>query len=890
MNFLAPYILNNVTVTEISFIGLNYAGWYDNAGLWTKNDDLTWTMNSSLSVGETTTFYVVFNTTAPGKFMNIVSITSNETSNKTANDTVEVIKADLDVQKVTINKTVLVGDHVTFEIVVHNTGKATLNNVVVREYQYEGLVFDSFIDHSGLWIKNNDLSWNLNAPLYAGEYLEFFVVFNTTTTGKFVNVIVADSDETPNKTDNDTVDVFKADIEVQKIALTPIVYVGNQTSFEIIVTNIGEVDLHNVVLEETSYEGLVYDSFVNTGIWTHSVVNGKNIWTLNKALRVHEVVTLIVNFNTTQIGNFTNIVTVGSNETQNKISNNTTNVFNQTSPDPESNSTKNPSIDIEKIALNKVVIAGNQVVFEIVVTNTGDVVLHDVTVTEDSFNGLNYDSWYDNVGLLTKNDDLTWTMNSPLYVGEIATFYIVFNTTDVGEFINIVSVDSNETDNKSDNDTVEVIKPDFTVEKITINKSVLVGEQVMFEIVVHNTGKVALNNVVVREDSFAGLIYDSFIDNTGLWIKNNDLSWKLSTPLYVGEYVGLFVVFNTTSVGNFTNVVVAGSDETENKTSNNTTVVYSIADLSIVKLVSDSNPNFGDVITWTIIVTNNGPSDSENVYVVDRLPSGLVYRFSEASIGSYDVSTGVWTIGDLAYNKTATLLIRTLVNISNKEILNIAVVSSTTPDSNPDNDKANNTTNVNPAADLSIVKYVSNENPNYGDVIIWTIVVNNRGPDVAKDVYVVDRLPSGLVYRSSEASIGSYDATTGVWTIGQLNSGATESLEITTLVKISNASILNVANINSSTYDPNKDNNRANNTTVVNPVADLSIEKVAVAIEGKYVTWAIRVTNLGPDTAINTRATDVLSNALILVEYNLTAGSFNPNTGVWTIGDMKMVM
>ena len=39
-----------------------------------------------------------------------------------------------------------------------------------------------------------------------------------------------------------------AKLDVQKITLTPIVYVGNQTSFEIVVRNTGEVVLHNIVL------------------------------------------------------------------------------------------------------------------------------------------------------------------------------------------------------------------------------------------------------------------------------------------------------------------------------------------------------------------------------------------------------------------------------------------------------------------------------------------------------------------------------------------------------------------------------------------------------------------------------------------------------------------
>ena len=118
-------------------------------------------------------------------------------------------------------------------------------------------------------------------------------------------------------------------------------------------------------------------------------------------------------------------------------------------------------------------------------------------------------------------------------------------TTNAGNFVNVV-VDSNEIPNKTDNDTVEVLNPSLDVQKITINRTVNVGEQVMFEIVVHNLGQVDLTNVVVREDSFSGLIYDSFIDYSGLWTKNSDLFWTLTTPLRAGEYEEFFVVFNTT--------------------------------------------------------------------------------------------------------------------------------------------------------------------------------------------------------------------------------------------------------------------------------------------------------------------------------------------------------
>ncbi|MBR0372098.1 MAG: DUF11 domain-containing protein, partial [Methanobrevibacter sp.] len=218
-------------------------------------------------------------------------------------------------------------------------------------------------------------------------------------------------------------------------------------------------------------------------------------------------------------------------------------------------------------------------------------------------------------------------------------------------------------------------------------------------------------------------------------------------------------------------------------------------------------------------------------------------------------------------------------------ILNVASVNSSTYDPNETNNVGNNTTDVNPAADLVVEKFVSNSTPNFGDIIEWTIVVTNNGPDASKDVNVIDKLPSGLVYQSDDSQ-GMYNPTSGVWSVGDLANGATAKLVIKTLVNIANSTIVNVATVNSSTYDPNKDNNNANNTTNIKPAADLIISKVVVNIDGDNVTWGIAVKNLGPDTAINTRVVDVLPKALQFVSYNASKGAYDSMTGVWAIGDL----
>ena len=57
---------------------------------------------------------------------------------------------------------------------------------------------------------------------------------------------------------------------------------------------------------------------------------------------------------------------------------------------------------------------------------------------------------------------------------------------------------------------------------------------------------------------------------------------------------------------------------------------------------------------------------------------------------------------------------------------------------------------------------------------------------------------------------------------------------------------------------------------------------------GDYVTWTVSVQNLGPDIAQNTKVYDELPEGLQYCYHKLTKGVFNPQTGIWDIGDLKV--
>ena len=122
-------------------------------------------------------------------------------------------------------------------------------------------------------------------------------------------------------------------------------------------------------------------------------------------------------------------------------------------------------------------------------------------------------------------------------------------------------------------------------------------------------------------------------------------------------------------------------------------------DLGITKTVDDAYPALEQVVTFTITVTNNGPTDASGVEVTDSEPTGLTFGTAVATQGTY--SAGVWDVGSLVTGASATLTIPATVD-SAAEITNTAEITAVDqPDGFPQNDSASVTLNA--AAVTSVV-------------------------------------------------------------------------------------------------------------------------------------------------------------------------------------------
>ncbi|TVR84998.1 MAG: DUF11 domain-containing protein [Saprospirales bacterium] len=108
--------------------------------------------------------------------------------------------------------------------------------------------------------------------------------------------------------------------------------------------------------------------------------------------------------------------------------------------------------------------------------------------------------------------------------------------------------------------------------------------------------------------------------------------------------------------------------------------------------------------------------------------------------------------------------------------------------------------------DLFITKTVDNMDPTAGEEITFTITAGNNGPQNGTGVQVEDLLPSGYTFISAIASAGNYNEQTGLWVIGDLASGESETLLINVRVN-QTGQYLNTATIEGIENDPDLTNN-----------------------------------------------------------------------------------
>jgi uncharacterized repeat protein (TIGR01451 family) len=324
--------------------------------------------------------------------------------------------------------------------------------------------------------------------------------------------------------------------------------------------------------------------------------------------------------------------------------------------------------------------------------------------------------------------------------------------------------------------------------------------------------------------------------------------------------------------------------------------VRPLADLAIQKTAattlggSPPQANPGDTITYTLSVTNNGPSDSSSETVTDTLPAGVTYVSDTASSlggGAGCDTTNLPEIsctnlpGIASGGAPVTFQITVTVDPGNGRVeTNSASVDGPLNDPDTANDKASADVLVLPLSDLSVTK-TAPATVRAGQQLTYTLDWANNGPsDSPSQTAITDTLPDGVTYVSDDGGCGPPSGQVLTCNLGAVPNGDSGTIQITVAVgATTRGQIHNTASIDG----PNEDQNAANDsdaaTTQVDPqLTDLQIEKTAsdgVVDPGDPVSFQLRITNNGPDDSPSEQVTDTLPDGLTYVSDDASCDAAN---------------
>jgi large repetitive protein len=858
--------------------GLTFVSATPSVGSWAGS---TWTIGT-LNNGASASMTLVAHVANPGTITNTATVSADPfdlvPGNNTASDSVSQT-LDLAVAKSVDNPIPNVGTLAAFTVTITNTGINAAHNVVIHDALPAGLTYSSYSASQGTYSSVTG-NWTIGTIATSGSVS---MTLNATVAGHVAmtnTASVLSLSEAQTSTANDsasaTVTPPQADLAVTKIVDIAGPEIGAAIQFTVSVVNHGPDGATNVAVADLLPAGLTFsDSDATQGGYNY--ITGT--WTIG-SLAKDATATLTVDATVAAGGIYTNTAVVAAEQYDPNLANNTSSA---------GLTSRMADIGVTKTVDKPTPNVGDAVTYTLTVTNNGPDPATQLVVGDLLPAGLSLTSATPSRGSYVSSSG-AWTIGN-LAVGTSVTMTVVERVTASGRIDNTLAVTSllqTDTVPANDSDTATINVPPAADLAVTKNVDVShpdVGDNVTYTIVAGNNGPDDATSVTVTDALPAGLSFVSATPSAGSYASN---TWTIG-DLDNGDTATLTLVATVDDLGSIANTAVIDGTEYDPVLANNTdtATIDQLVDIAVTKTVDDATPNVGTIATFTVTVTNSGPSTATGVVINDSAPTGLTFIAFNPSQGSYSDASGDWTIGAIAPSGSVTATVQALVTGSTTMTNTAAVADVDEPQSSTAND-SDSATVTPPHADLAIVKTVDVARPDVGDADSFTITLTNNGSATATHVAVTDQLPAGLTYTDSTASQGSYDDTSGVWTVGTLASGASATLTIDVTVDASN-DYSNVATVTASDqYDPDPDNN-TDSADLSTRVADIAVTKTPsnpTPAVGAAVTFTITVTNNGPDPATQIVIHDALPAGLTYISSSPDQGAYDPATKDWTLGGL----
>ena len=544
-----------------------------------------------VAAGEVLTFtatHVVTEADLPSPLENTVTVSGTDSQGtpieETTTETVEVTyTSSYSVTKVADVASANIGDTITYTYTITNTGDTTISGIAVLDSKIGPITPPA-------------------TEIAPGDVLSFTATYEVTEADlpspleNTVTVSGTDSEGTPiEETATETVEVtYTSSYRVTKVADVASANIGDTITYTYTITNTGDTTIGEIS---------VIDNVLG------------DITPADTEIAAGEVLTFTATHVVTEAdlpGPIVNTVTV-------------------TGTDPQGTPVEEPatetvdvtyaaSIEVSKSASTSSAAIGETVTYTYIITNTGDVAVTDLALTDDQLGTI----------------ELPQTS---LLAGESITVEKAYQATkiDLPRIVNVAtatakdSITGNDVPPATDTVTVSLsYEPDYTVTKTASPESASVGQTVVYTYVVENTGNIVLEEIILVDDQLGPVT----LDKTSLQLGESatgTLEYTIAPDDLPGPLDNIVTAY-------VTDITFFALDE---KSASESVELTYTRGISLTKEALPESAGLGETVTYTYTIENTGDTTISLTSLVDDVLGNI--GLSVTTLGPGESTTATAT-------------------------------------------------------------------------------------------------------------------------------------------------------------------------------------------------------------------------------------------------------
>lgn len=555
----------------------------------------------------------------------------------------------------------------TYKITITNTGTTALDNITITDPVPAGTSYIANSADNGGQENQNIVTWsNLSVPANSTLTVSFKVKVDKDLTtidnigNKATVSIPGQTDQTPEVTPIETekTSTFTAVKTVSGLNSDNKIEAGSILTYSIAVTNTGNTTLDNISIVDPIPVGTSYvaNSADNGGQESQNIV----AWNINVGVGVTET----VSFQVKVTDDLTNIASIANRATIVNLNDPTNTVITEVPPIETEQIRGFSAVKTDDITAGTKIKSGDEIIYTISVTNTGNVELKNISIVDPIPAGTTYvDNSADN-GAVFSSNTLEWNIDVPVgVVPKTVSFRVRVNDDLTG--VSAIGNKAVITDPQDPNNPKTPEVPGTDTEQISsfeATKTLISGfnnnnkiepeTELTYHISVENKGNVTLDNITITDPIPNGTSYVEGSASHGGSLINNALKWVIDVPvgntpvtvsfkLKVGkDLTGVASISNTATVEDDTTptnpaeqnpkTITSGSFDTEQNSSFEVRSWIESTDNS-----GKATPNT-ELIVY-VEVTNTGNMELLNLDIKNPLPAYTNY----VSGGIYDAQNNI---------------------------------------------------------------------------------------------------------------------------------------------------------------------------------------------------------------------------------------------------------